>query len=80
MENLIFLVHNRSGKIKAMTVPNGSTKRAYIDRDDASSKTSASDAIIITGVIEAKQVRDVMINYVPMLLCKHHYHKTKGTG
>ena len=65
MESLIFLIQNQSGKIKARTVANCSTQRAYIHHDDTASPTAANDAIIITGVIEAKQGRDVMINNVP---------------
>ena len=65
MEILIFLVMKRSGKIKSGMVANGSTQREYIDRDDTDGPTSARDSIIITGVIEAKQVRYVMINDFP---------------
>ena len=38
---------------------------AHIDHDDVASPRAASDAIIITGMIEAKQVRDVMIKDTP---------------
>ena len=65
MESLIFLVQRISSKIKARAVANVSTQRAYTDRDKETSTTAASDAIIITGVIESKQYRDVMINYIP---------------
>ena len=65
MESLVFLVWKRYGNIKSGTVVNGSTQRSYIDREDEASPTAASDYIIITGVIEAKQGRDVMINDVP---------------
>ena len=65
MESLISIVQKRSSKIKARTIANGSTQRAYIDRDESASPTAESDAIIITGVIEAKQFIDVMINDVP---------------
>ena len=65
MESLVFLVQNQSGNIKARTVTNDSMQRSYIDRDNAESPTAASNAIIITGVIEAKQGIDVMINDVP---------------
>ena len=44
---------------------NGSTQRAYIDRDKAASPTASRNDIIITGAMEAKQGRYVMIKYVP---------------
>ena len=65
MESLILLVQNRSGKIKARNVANGSPKIAYIDRDDGAIPTETSNAFIITGGIEAKQGIYVTLNYVP---------------
>jgi hypothetical protein len=45
---------------------NLSTQRAYIAREEASSPTApASEAIIITGVIDVKQKRDVMTLDIP---------------
>ena len=65
MESLLFLVEKRNGKIKAQTCVNGSTQHKYIEREDATSPTAATDAILITGVLDAKQHRDVMTNDVP---------------
>jgi hypothetical protein len=65
MESLLFLIEKRDGRIKARTCANGSTQREYIDREDATSPTAATDSILITGVIEAKQQRDIMTNDVP---------------
>ena len=64
-ESLILLVQKQSGKIKAKIIENGSAQRAYTNRYNAESPTAARNAIIITGVVEAKQGRYVMINYVP---------------
>jgi hypothetical protein len=65
MESLIFLVEKCDGKLKARTCANGSTQREYINREDATSPTAATNALLITGVLEAKQGRDVMTNSVP---------------
>jgi hypothetical protein len=65
MESLIFLAEKRDGIIKARTCANGSTQRGYIAREEATSPTAATDAILITGVIDAKQGRDVMTLDVP---------------
>jgi hypothetical protein len=37
MESLIFLVKKRDGRVKARTCANGSTQRAYMERDNAAS-------------------------------------------
>jgi hypothetical protein len=65
MESLIFLTEKRDETVKAQVCANGSTQRAYIAREEASSLTAASEAIIMTGVIDAKQKRDVMTLYIP---------------
>jgi hypothetical protein len=65
MESLIFLTEKRDETIKARVCANGSTQRAYIAREEASSPTAASEAILITGVIDAKQNRDVMKLDIP---------------
>jgi hypothetical protein len=65
MESLIFLTENRDETIKARVCANGSTQRAYIAREEASSPTAALEAILITGVIDAKHNRDVMTLDIP---------------
>ena len=65
MESLIFLSEKRDGTIKARTCANGSTQRDYINKDEPTSPTASTEAILITGVIDAKQRRDVMTLDVP---------------
>jgi hypothetical protein len=65
MESLIFLTEKRDGTVKARTCANGSTQRAYIPREEATSPTAATEAILITAVVDAKQGRDVMTLDVP---------------
>ena len=65
MESLIFLNKNRDETVKARMCANGSSQRAYIAREDVSSPTATSEAIITTGVIDAKQRCDVMTLDIP---------------
>ncbi len=65
MENLIFLNEKRDETVKARMCANGSSQRAYIAREDVSSPTATTEAIITTGVIDAKQRRDVMTLDIP---------------
>jgi hypothetical protein len=65
LESLMFLTEKRDGRIKGRTCANGSTQREYIDRDDAASPTATAESILITGIIEAKQRRDVMTADIP---------------
>jgi hypothetical protein len=65
MQSLIILTEKRDETIKAQVCANGSTQRAYITREEASSPTATSKAILITGVIDAKQNRGVMTLDIP---------------
>jgi hypothetical protein len=65
MESLIFLVQKRDGSVKGRTCANGSTQREYMDREEAASPTAMTESIIITGVVDAKQHRDVMTADIP---------------
>jgi hypothetical protein len=67
MESLIFLNEKQDGEtVKgARMCANGSTQRAYISREEAPSPTVLSEAIITTGVIDAKQRRDIMTLDIP---------------
>ena len=65
MESLIFLTEKKGGKVKTRLVANGSTQRSYMNKEDTSSPTASTEAILITGTIEAKQGRDIMTNDIP---------------
>ena len=65
MESLIFLTEKRDKRIKARMCANGSTQRAYTPKEEATSPTAATESILLTGVIEAKQNRDIMTLDVP---------------
>jgi len=65
MESLIFLTQKWDGRIKARTCANGSTQRGCIPKEDAASPTASTEAVILTGVIDAKQNRDVMTLDIP---------------
>jgi len=65
MESLMFLTEKRDGSIKGRTCANGSTQRSYISKDEASSPTAATESILLTTAIEAKEERDVMTLDIP---------------
>ena len=44
---------------------NGSMQREYISRKEATSPTTALEAIITTRVVDAKQKRDAMMIDIP---------------
>jgi hypothetical protein len=77
MESLIFLNEKRDGEtVKARMCANGSTQQAYISREEATSPTAALEAIITTGVIDAKQKSDVMTLDIPDAFVQTKSHRT----
>jgi hypothetical protein len=64
-ESLIFLVEKKDQRIKARTCANGSIQRTYIVQDEAARPTDSTEAILLTGVIEAKGERDIMTADIP---------------
>ena len=65
MESLIFLAEKRDKTIKGRIYANSSIQREYIPKEAASSPTVAKESVLITGVVEAKQRRDVMTLDIP---------------
>lgn len=59
------MAEKRDGRIKGRACANGSNQRSFIDKDEASSPTVATEAVLITGVIDAHENRDVMTLDVP---------------
>ena len=55
MESLLFRTEKRDKAIKARTCTNDSTQQSYIYRKEATSLTAATEAALITGMIEAKK-------------------------
>jgi hypothetical protein len=65
MESLIFLVEKEDGRIKARACANGSNQREYVNKEDSASPTVATESILLTAAIEAKEGRDVMTANIP---------------
>eukprot|EP00957_Ditylum_brightwellii_P065572 4973569-Ditylum_brightwellii.AAC.1 len=65
MESLIFLTEKRDGAIKARACANGSTHQSYISKEEATSPTAAIEAVLLTGVIEAKQTHNIITMDTP---------------
>ena len=65
LESLIFMIEKRDGTIKTRHCANGSTQRAYMDRDEVTSPTVSTEATLLTAVIDAYERRDVATCDIP---------------
>jgi hypothetical protein len=64
-ESHMFLKQKRDGKIKGRTVAGGNKQRDYISKEDASSPTVATEALLLSCIIDAEEGRDVAVVDIP---------------
>jgi hypothetical protein len=62
---LMFLTEKRDKTVKGRMVYNDKPTREWLSREDAASPTAALESMMITGVIEAKEERDMMTCDIP---------------
>jgi len=62
---LLFLTEKRDGSIKGRTVYDGSRTREWLHKEDTTSPTAAIESVLLTGVIDAHEGRDVLTADVP---------------
>jgi len=65
LEAFMFVEKKKSGQVKGRLVVNGKMQRGHISKDEASSPTAHSESIMLTGVIDAMEGRDVATGDIP---------------
>jgi hypothetical protein len=77
LEYHMFLKQKRDGKIKGITVAGWNKQRDYISKEDASSPTFATEAVLLSCIIDADEGRDVAVADVPNAFVQMHVEKEK---
>jgi hypothetical protein len=65
LESHMFLKEKRSGEIKGRTVAGGNKQRDFISKEEASSPTVATEAVLLSCIIDADEDRDVAVIDIP---------------
>ena len=65
LEAFMFVEQKKSGDDKGRLVINGKMQRGHITKEEASSPTASTDAILLTSVIDALERRDVATVDIP---------------
>ena len=65
LESHMFVVKKRDGKTKARLVAGGNTQRDYLTKEDSSSPTVSTEAVILTSIVDAHERRDVAVIDIP---------------
>jgi hypothetical protein len=61
----MFLKKKQDGKIKGRTVAGGNKQRNYISKEDSSLPTVATEAVLLSCIIDAKEERDITVVDIP---------------
>ena len=65
LDSHMFLKEKRDGVIKGISVSGGNKKCDYISKEDASSPTVATDAVLLSCIIDAEEERDIAVIDIP---------------
>jgi hypothetical protein len=65
LESHIFVEMKQDGILKAQQVVGGNEQRGYMMKEDASSPTVSSEAVMLTCIVDANENRDVAIVDIP---------------
>jgi hypothetical protein len=65
LESHIFMKQKRTGEIKGRTVAGGNKQRGYINKEESSSPTVATESVLLTSIVDAIEERRTAIIDVP---------------
>jgi hypothetical protein len=65
LESHMFLKKKRDGNIKRRTAAGGNKQRDYTSKEDASSPTVATEAVLLSCIIDAEEGRDIAVTDIP---------------
>ena len=65
LESHIIMKQKRTGEIKGRTVAGGNKQRGYIDKEESSSPTVATESVILTSIINAEAGRETAVIDIP---------------
>ena len=65
LESHIFLKENRDNTIKGRTMAGGNNQRKFISKEDSSSLTVSTEAVLLYCITDAKEKRDVDVIDTP---------------
>jgi uncharacterized protein YbjQ (UPF0145 family) len=70
VESFIFLKEKKDGSLKARAVLGVNVQQDYITKDEASSPTAYTEAVILTAIVNAKEEKDVTTVDLPNAFCQ----------
>jgi hypothetical protein len=72
------LVKKSDGRVKTRACANGSPQREYIEKEESASPTVATEAMILTAAIDAKEARYTITADIPNAFVQTNMDITDG--
>ena len=61
LESHMFITKKHDGNLKARKVAGGNKQHGFIDKEDASSPTLATESVLLFGTIDAMEIQEVCV-------------------
>jgi hypothetical protein len=65
LQSHMFIGQKRTGEIKARMVAGGNTQRGHVTKEESSSPTVSTKAVLLTLIVDAHKGRDVAVIDIP---------------
>jgi hypothetical protein len=65
LQSHMFVVKKQSGETKARMVAGGNTQQGHVTKEESSSPTVSTKAVLLTAIVDAKEERDVVVIDIP---------------
>jgi hypothetical protein len=65
LQSHMFIGQKRTGETKARMVAGGNTQRGHVTKEESSSPTVSTEAVILTLIVNAHKGRDVAVIDIP---------------
>ena len=65
LQSHMFIGQKRTGETKARMVAGGNMQRGHVTKEESSSPTVSTEAVLLTSIVDAREGRDVAVVDIP---------------
>jgi hypothetical protein len=77
LQSHMFIGQKRTGETKARMVAGGNTQRGHVTKEESSSPTVSTKAVLLTLIVDALEGRDVAVIDIPNAFIQTRVHDAK---
>ncbi len=65
LQSHMFIGQKRTGETKARMVAGGNTQRGHVTKEELSSPTVSTEAVLLTSIVDVRKGRDIPVVDIP---------------